>query len=542
MKYTHTLSLHFIFRSVCTLGAIISLLTYSVLTASADTSHALIYLENSEQSTWRTMAFAAIDRDSDVTFLEGVNADTAIELEAPILALTAAGKDPRTYPSSDLIEELRSHYSENQLGDPTLLNDDIFGLLALRAAGVPDTDSLISALTQYLKEHQNTDGGFPYAVDGTSDTNTTAAAIQALIEAGLSTSDQSISHALTYLHAAQNEDGGFPYDPQSPYGTDSDASSDAWVLTALTKAGEDLSDWTKDGNSPKDHLLSLQTDSGYFEYQPGAGENGFSAVTTSYAVIALSGATFPVAHISAPPTNEDKTDDTDNTETTGTAHFTIIGSSGILCSGTLDTDTALSVVVDAAPLCDYTYAIEDTEYGSYVASIGDDIASGSDGWLYSVNGTTPMLGAGEYTLDSNDTVRWYFSDSADSADPEAEYSHAVSLKADLLVDATSTSDTIAFSITPGELDFGTVQPGDEYSDVFEINNIGDVPIEIESSVAGGSLFRDLLTLQMQPWRDWSLSLEENDTRSVTAQLDIPNSYDAPREQSGDLVFWARAAE
>lgn len=49
--------------------------------------------------------------------------------------------------------------------------------------------------------------------------------------------------------------------------------------------------------------------------------------------------------------------------------------------------------------------------GSYVSSIGglaERALGGTSGWMYSVNGTTPMTPASAYRLSDGDSVRWHY--------------------------------------------------------------------------------------------------------------------------------------
>lgn len=50
---------------------------------------------------------------------------------------------------------------------------------------------------------------------------------------------------------------------------------------------------------------------------------------------------------------------------------------------------------------------QQSSYGVYVNSIGGITAGGAAGWMYSVNGAVPMVGAGSYVLTNNDVVRWF---------------------------------------------------------------------------------------------------------------------------------------
>jgi hypothetical protein len=362
-----------------------------------DTDAAVSYLKTKTPSAWTSMALAAHGETPDVSYLKNTSIASAIGLEAPIMAIAAAGHDPRTYANADLVAALKGFYAGGQIGDTSTLNDDVFGVLALVAAGESVSDTVVAGTKQYILNNQNTDGGWGFAVGGASDTNTTAAAIQALIAAGVSPSNSSIVNAFAYLRGAQNDDGGFPYDPNSAWGTDSDASSGAWVISALNAAGIDPVTWSKGSNTPVSHLLSLQDDAGFFAYQAGGTEDAFSAVTTAYVVIALSGATLPVATFTAPAP---------------LVSFRIEGSADVVCVGETYASDALEVVRDAADICGFTYSIDQLSFGPYLSAIGGDVAEGMIGWMYRVNHDSPSVGAGDYVLKSGDEVLWYYGDFA----------------------------------------------------------------------------------------------------------------------------------
>ncbi len=268
------------------------------LDINAALAKAVAFLQNQELSPDVAMALMAAGQSADISFLKTFSGDSAISYAKPILAITAAGQDPRTSTDEDFVAKMRSFTTDVQLGDPSLLNDDIWGILALRSAGVPASDSVIQNSKAFLLQNQNADGGWAWDVGGTSDTNDTAAAIMALLEAGMTENDSAVQQARQYLKEAQNSDGGFPYDPQSPFGTDSDGNSDAWVIMAIHKLGENPEAWTKSPENPIEHLLSLQDeDGGFWWVAPGTSEWNNKGATAD-AVIALSGKSFPVYSIS----------------------------------------------------------------------------------------------------------------------------------------------------------------------------------------------------------------------------------------------------
>ena len=52
-----------------------------------------------------------------------------------------------------------------------------------------------------------------------------------------------------------------------------------------------------------------------------------------------------------------------------------------------------------------------TSYGTYVAAIGglaEKEHGGTSGWMYSVNGSTPMTACTNYVLSNGDVVVWYY--------------------------------------------------------------------------------------------------------------------------------------
>ena len=103
------------------------------------------------------------------------------------------------------------------------LNSTIWGILALRQAGkdVPKES------VRYLTAHQSRSGGFAWVEGGAPDSNTTAAAVEALGRGSAAT------RALAYLRRLQGRDGGFALSP----GRASDAQSTAWAIQAFLAAG-----------------------------------------------------------------------------------------------------------------------------------------------------------------------------------------------------------------------------------------------------------------------------------------------------------------
>lgn len=303
-------------------------------------------------SAWVTMALASAGVDphtvrvestlnSIVDFLFVHDAQlrsrhtSATDWERVILALTAAHENPRTFASNDHIAGLLQFWDGNQFGSVNALNDDFFAIHALRSAGFPADSIYIQKPMQHILAHQNPDGGWSYAIGVRSDSDDTAAAIEALIAAGYqpqssggglasvassfnarwsgSCPGDAVACALAYLDLVQNPDGGFPYhfveggswvapeaanakgdDPADQEST-SNTASDAWVIQALVAAGENPTGprWTTpSGANPVTHLLSLQEPDGSFRWT-GTSISG-PAWMTAYALPALLGKPYPI--------------------------------------------------------------------------------------------------------------------------------------------------------------------------------------------------------------------------------------------------------
>lgn len=382
------------FKKLFSFAVIFFLLFQPFISSAQIESKTINYLKSKDHNPWITMALAAASESSiENNYLKDVSGGEAINFCAPILAITALGENPAVFGSQDLIAKLKSFYQDSQLGDKNILNDDIFGILALISAGVSNNDEIIKASKNFIIGHQNVDGGWSFSVGGGSDTNMTAMAIMALLEVGYNASSELIIKAVDYLKSTQKDDGGFPYDPNSSWGNQSDAASTAWAVSALHKLNINPQTWLKNNNSPLDYLNSLKTNEGYFRYQQGSSEDSFSPITTSYIVVALSGKFYPVNKIAVESQEFD---------------FRIEGKNNKICSGKALGPTALDIVKNASEKCSFSYFIQDTAYGPYLKKINNEEAEGLSGWLYLINQEAPMVGANDYQLKRGDEVIWYF--------------------------------------------------------------------------------------------------------------------------------------
>jgi hypothetical protein len=224
-----------------------------------------------------------------------------------ILAGTAGGiQTSRISASSDatksnLVARLAELWDGTQLGSDALLNDDIFGVLALHQAGAPP--EMLRRIVDYLRTKQLPDGGWSWntAPDAPADTDMTGSVVAAFCAAGVGTSDPDLVKALDLLHSLQDPaTGGFIAPPDS-YGIGVNTDTTSWVTSGLIQCGIDPQgpEWTTAQNkTPLDYLLSMQKADGHFAWTE---EFDGGAFETFDSVRPLGG----VAFSTAPPTRLD---------------------------------------------------------------------------------------------------------------------------------------------------------------------------------------------------------------------------------------------
>jgi len=240
-------------------------------------------------SAWSAMAFGSAEiRAADVyredgrsllQALEDATLMSATDVARQILALRAAGENVTNFNDSDLVESLRAYWQGGQIGAHELINDDIFGVLALLAAGVSVEDGIVKQSAGYVVSKQEENGSW----DGL---DMTAAAVQALkaykVAGGSVDVGEALTKARAYLWRNQDSSGGFG----------SNSATTAWVIQAIVALGEEPNDWTgNSGKNPWQALIGYQNSNGGFGWKS---KDDVSPFMTAYAVTALSRQTWPV--------------------------------------------------------------------------------------------------------------------------------------------------------------------------------------------------------------------------------------------------------
>lgn len=223
-----------------------------------------------------------------------------------LLAVLAAGQNPRAFAGHDLVADLNATFglkTPGEYGDNDLFGDGL-AIVALKGANQNVPDTAISFVTA----HQCTDGGwhfdntFPCGTtpDNASDTNTTATELMALAAAGQA--NQNVAPALVYLKTQQRPSGGFEFETSTPPFDISDPDSDGLVIQGLLAVNQDptSTQWSIGTKNAVTDLLSFQGCDGSFSF-PGVGPDNLLATTQP--LIALAS-----MHLPLRPTTQGSTD------------------------------------------------------------------------------------------------------------------------------------------------------------------------------------------------------------------------------------------
>lgn len=170
---------------------------------------------------------------------------------------------------SNLVARIAELFDGTQIGDPGLLNDDIFGVLALHQAGAPT--ELLRRIVDYLRTKQLSDGGWSWnsAPNAIADTDMTGSVIAAFCAAGVTPDDPDLDQAIDLIHSLQDPaTGGFIAPPEA-FGIGVNSDTTSWVVSGLIECGIDPQgpEWTTaQGKTPLDYLVSLQRPDGHFDW------------------------------------------------------------------------------------------------------------------------------------------------------------------------------------------------------------------------------------------------------------------------------------
>jgi len=149
--------------------------------------------------------------------LNSINSSAITDYERRAMALMALGINPYNGTNVNYINKIISSFDGVQIGDQSLVNDDIFGLIVLSNAGYTKNDEIIKNTVSFIVKKQMSNGSW-------GSVDMTAAAIESLnnfkILSGVS---EAISKGELYLISEQKNDGSF-----------GNLFSTSWAIQALS--------------------------------------------------------------------------------------------------------------------------------------------------------------------------------------------------------------------------------------------------------------------------------------------------------------------
>ncbi len=175
------------------------------------------------------------------------------DLERTILALAAAGIDPRRFGGSHLVADLRRRRDGDGSVDGQV-NLTAFYALAMRAAGAEARSLRRSAA--WLRGSQNADGGWGIQPQAPSEADSTGAALQALVAAG--TRGSAAASGARWLRRAQRSGGGYALGGTGLV----NSQSTAWAVQGLAAVGGEQQTIDR----AVGYLSRLQAPDGHYRY------------------------------------------------------------------------------------------------------------------------------------------------------------------------------------------------------------------------------------------------------------------------------------
>lgn len=246
-----------------------------------------------EMTAWALLGLAAAGHNAfdvskagrnPVSYLRA-NADglrTPGDLARTILALHAAGADPRSAGGRDLVADLirRRRGNGSYEGWPGTTS---YAILALRAAGAHDQ---ARASTSWLAKVQTREGGWGDVPGSQATADGTGAAMQAIPDT------EAAGRGLAFLRGAQRPSGGFPLGGSGAV----NAQSTAWAVQGISALGRNPASFASDGKSAVAYLSARQAGDGHFRYSPESDQT--PVWVTGQVLAAVAGGALP---FTAPP-------------------------------------------------------------------------------------------------------------------------------------------------------------------------------------------------------------------------------------------------
>jgi energy-coupling factor transport system substrate-specific component len=229
------------------------------------------------------------------------------DLARTILALEAAGADPRDFGGRNLVADLIASRRQDGSyhGWP---GSTAFAVIALRSVGV---EGGVKESVDWLRQSQGADGGWGDTPGSPSTADVTGAVLQVL------SPDSRASHqAVDYLRKSQRKGGGFPLGGNGTVNT----QSTAWAIQGLLAAGRDPDSFKRGGVSAPGFLANNRRDDGSYRYAkpsaatPAEVANQTPVYVTGEVLVAVAGKPFPIAPPAREPTSSSNSTSSDSSQ------------------------------------------------------------------------------------------------------------------------------------------------------------------------------------------------------------------------------------
>ncbi|WP_339279286.1 S-layer homology domain-containing protein [Paenibacillus sp. FSL W8-1187] len=381
--------------------------------AAADTSAVLrqagdALLSSGIRSDWDAIAASQAGYELPASYLsklsDAVRKDApafrnVTDFERTALAVTAAGQDATAYGGIDLIERITS--SDRMLSQG--INGPIYALLALDygeyevpAGAKWSRDKLVAEL---LKA-QAADGSYAFAGEKAGSPDLTGAALTALAPyVGQPEVKQAGERAVAWIKSQQDKDGGF-----TSYG-ESSSESVAQIVIGLASIGYDPAgaDFTRDGASLIDKLLTFRGADGSFSHALPLAPNAYGAYQSVQALVAYEKFKAGTGRLYSKPA--------------ASVSVRVEGPSSTIGSGVTRAVYALDALTQVGAAKKLDVVVKEMSFGKYVDAIGG-IAGGTfggyDGWMYAVERRgawiNPSVGMGDFKLSAGDRLVVFYGD------------------------------------------------------------------------------------------------------------------------------------
>lgn len=223
------------------------IMIFGSIAFGAEMEDTVSYVKDSDLEEWGILSLYSIGKDVSDIKLDKIDSKVTTDYEAYILGAIPMDKDI----SSEVKKILNVQKEDGKFADfidgsgNDLVNAHVWGVISLYVAGEDDYNK--EKALEWLKNSQNTDGGFPiYTGDNMSDLDMTAMSIIALNILGLDKDDKEIQQAIEYMN--NNLDKR------------ENCESIAWYILAKVKLGIDVE------KPLYDRLMKYRMDDGSFKH------------------------------------------------------------------------------------------------------------------------------------------------------------------------------------------------------------------------------------------------------------------------------------